>query len=79
MSWLSSWLNKQFGVPEVHITTAEAVNVAITAGKVAIQDELSGKVGTQLINDILAAVETSAEAVLTAHIAAMPTPTPPVA
>jgi len=70
MSWLSSWLNKSFGIPEIHITTAEAVNAAVSAAKVTLQDELSGKVESTIINDLVKSLETSAEQILTAHVAA---------
>jgi len=74
MSWLSSWLNKSFGIPEVHVTTAEAVNAAVSAAKVTLQDELAGKVESTIINDLVKSLETSAEQVLSAHIAATPAP-----
>lgn len=74
MSWLSSWLNKSFGIPEVHVTTAEAVNAAVSAAKVTLQDELAGKVESTIISDLVKSLETSAEQVLSAHIAANPAP-----
>lgn len=77
MSWLSQFLNRTLGIPEVHVTEAEAVSAAISAAKVAIQDELDGKVPEQLVQDVIKAVETSAEGVLTAHVQAAGAATQP--
>lgn len=79
VSLFSRFISQRTGLPEFHITIAQAVNAAVAAAKKALEDELTGN-QDQLIPDLVSSFEASGESILVNALAkapAAPTPAQP--